>query len=118
MKTFDDMQTFGKQGYEAALASTAAMTKGHQAVAQEVAEFAKKSFEMTSSHVEKAMGARSFERVIEVQQGYAKDAYEAFMANATKIGEIYAAAAKEAFKPYEANFAGFGVAAAPAKAGK
>ena len=55
--------------------------------------------------------ARSFERVIEVQQGFAKEAYETFVAEATKLNEMYAAAAKEAYKPYEATFAAFGVKA-------
>ena len=109
MKTFEDMQTFGKEGYEAALASAAAMTKGYQAIAQEVADYTKKSVELTTTTFEKASGARSVERVLEVQQGYAKDAYEAFVAQATKMGELYSAAAKEAYKPYEASFAAFGV---------
>ncbi len=111
MKTFEDMQAFGKEGYEAAMASAAAMTKGHQAVAQEVADYAKKAVELTTATVEKAASARSFERVLEVQQLYAKEAYEAFVAQATKVGEIYTNAAKEAYKPYEATFAAFGVKA-------
>jgi hypothetical protein len=49
--------------------------------------------------------------VIEVQQGYAKEAYEAFVAQATKLGEMYSTAAKDAYKPYEATFAAFGVKA-------
>ncbi|MCA0434369.1 MAG: phasin family protein [Proteobacteria bacterium] len=111
MKTFDDMQTFGKEGYEAAMASAAAFTKGYQAVAQELADYTKKAFELNTATVEKAAAARSFERILEVQQGYAKDAYEAFVAQATKVGEIYASAAKEAYKPYEAGFAAFGIKA-------
>jgi hypothetical protein len=109
MKTFEDMQTFGKEGYEAAMASAAAMTKGYQQMAQEMADYTKKSFEMTSATMEKALGARSFERVLEVQQGFAKESYEAFMAQAKKMGDLYSAAAKEAYKPYEANLAAFGV---------
>ena len=111
MKTFEDMQAFGKEGYEAAMASAAAMTKGYQAVAQEMADYTKKAVEMTTATVEKAVAARSFERILEVQQGYAKDAYEAFVAQATKVGEIYSNAAKEAYKPYEASLAAFGVKA-------
>lgn len=47
--------------------------------------------------------------MIEVQQGFAKEAYESFVAEATKLGEMYTAAAKEAYKPYEASFSAFGV---------
>jgi hypothetical protein len=111
MNTFDDAQKFGKQGFEAFMASATAMTKGYQAMAQEVADFAKKSMELNAATFEKATTARSFERVAEVQQGYAKEAYDAFVAQTTKLGEIYQAAAKDAYKPYEAQFAAFGVKA-------
>ena len=112
MKSFEDIQVLGKEGFEAAVASAAAMTKGYQAIAQEVADFSRKSVELTTNTFEKATAARSFERAIEVQQLFAKEAYEAFVAEATKIGELYSNAAKEAYKPYEAGFAAFGIKAA------
>jgi hypothetical protein len=112
MKTFEDMQSFGKEGFEAAVASATAMNKGLQAIAQEVADYSKKTVELSTGTFEKVSTARSVERVLEVQQGYAKEAYEGFVAQASKIGELYAAAAKEAYKPYEAGFAAFGIKAA------
>jgi phasin family protein len=111
MNTFEDAQKFGKQGFEAFVASATAMTKGYQAMAQEMADFAKKSMELNAATFEKATHARSIERVAEVQQGYAKEAYDAFVAQSTKLGEIYQAAAKDAYKPFEAQFAAFGVKA-------
>jgi hypothetical protein len=111
MKSFDDVQVIGKQGFEAAVASSAALTKGFQAIAQETADYSKKSFELGTGAFEKVVAARSFERVLEVQQGVAKEAYEAFVAQATKMGELAAATAKDAYKPYEATFAAFGVKA-------
>ncbi len=111
MKNFEDMQNFGKEGFEAWVASATAMTKGYQAVAQEVAEFSRKSLELSTQTFEKAVTARSIERVVEVQQGYAKEAYEAAVAQANKLGELYAAAAKDAYKPFEASFAAFGIKA-------
>jgi phasin family protein len=111
MNNFEDAQKFGKEGYEAFLAATAAMTKGYQTIAQEWADFAKKTVELNTTTFEKASAARSFERVAEVQQSYAKEAYDALVAQSTKVGEIYQAAAKEAYKPFEAQFSAFGVKA-------
>ena len=111
MKNFEDMQNFVKERFEAWVASATAMTKGYQAVAQEVAEFSRKSLELSTQTFEKAVTARSIERVVEVQQGYAKEAYEAAVAQANKLGELYAAAAKDAYKPFEASFAAFGIKA-------
>jgi hypothetical protein len=111
MKSFEEIQTAGKEGFEAFTASTTALTKGYQTAAQEVADFSKKSFEKSAGVWEKAVAAKSFEKAVEVQQAFAKETFEASIAQFTKLGEIYAAAAKSAFKPYEASFAAFGVKA-------
>ncbi len=101
MKSFEDLQSFGKDGYEAYLASANALTKGFQAMAQEAADFSRKSFEKGTEAMERASAAKSFDKAVEVQQGYAKEAYEAFVGQATKMGELYTALAKDAYKPFE-----------------
>ena len=115
MKSFEDLQTMNKDGIEAFSASNAALTKGYQAVAQEVADFSKKSFEKSAAVFQNAVSAKSFEKAVELQQSFAKEAFDASVAEFTKLGELYAAAAKSAFKPYEATFAAFGVKAPVAK---
>jgi phasin family protein len=105
---FDNIPTFGKEGFEAFVASATALNKGFQAMAHEQAEFARKSMTLGSATYEKALAARSFERVVEVQQGYAKEAYEAALAQANKLGELYVEAAKEAYKPFETSMAAYG----------
>jgi hypothetical protein len=109
MFKFEDYQSFGKEGYDAVVASTTAMTKGYQAIAQEVADFSRKSFEKNTDIATKAMSAKSFDKVLEVQQGYAREAYDTMVGEVTKINDMYVAAAKEAYKPFEAGVAAFGV---------
>ena len=104
IKSFEDFQTLSKDGYEAFVASGTALTKGLQAIAQETTDFSRKSFEKGTQVVEKATATKSFEGALEVQQGYAKEAYEAFLAEATKLNELYVATAKEAYKPFEKVF--------------
>jgi phasin family protein len=101
MKSFDDFQKFGKDGVDATMESLSAASKGFQALAVESAEYARKSFEDSTAAVEKLFGARTLERAIEVQSDYAKTAYEGFVAQATKLGEIYADIAKQSYKPIE-----------------
>ncbi len=48
---------------------------------------------------------KSLDKAIEVQTEYAKSAYEGFVAEATKLGELYADLAKEAYKPFETMLA-------------
>jgi hypothetical protein len=42
---------------------------------------------------------------MEVQTDYAKTAYEGFVAQASKLGTLYADLAKESYKPLEGYFA-------------
>ncbi len=109
MKSFEEFQTFGKDGFEAYVASATALTKGFQTIAQEAADYSRKSFEKSSAAFEKLSGSKSFDKAVEVQQAYAKEAYESLVAQMTKFNELYVAAAKEAYKPFESSLAAFGV---------
>ena len=67
------------------------MSKSAQAIAAEIADYSKKSFEESTAALEKLFGVKSIEKAIELQTEYAKTAYEGFVAEATKIGEMYTA---------------------------
>lgn len=108
-KSYDEFQTAGKEGWEAYVASSTALTKGLQAVAQEAVEYSKKSFEKNAAVVEKVFAAKSLDKALEVQQAFVKEAYEDFVSQMNKMNEKWVAAAKEAYKPYESSLAAFGV---------
>jgi hypothetical protein len=44
---------------------------------------------------------KSLEQALEIQSAYAKRAYDNWVAEATKIGEIYADVAREVYKPVQ-----------------
>lgn len=100
-QTFEDAGKFGKEFMDTGLKSFASLSKGFQAIATEATEYSKKSFETGSAAIEKLVAAKSLEKAIEIQTDYAKQAYESFVAQATKLGELYAEVAKDAYKPYE-----------------
>jgi hypothetical protein len=100
-KSFDEIQQAGKESVDVAMKSFGSASKGAQAIAVEIADYSKKAFEDGAAVFEKLLAARSVEKVMELQQSYLKDAYEGFVSKATKIGELYADLAKEAYKPYE-----------------
>jgi phasin family protein len=105
LANFDEMQKLGKDNVEAALRSFGAASKGFQALAAEVTNYSKKSFEDGTAAVERLMGAKTLEKAIEVQAEYVKSAYEGFVAQSTKIGELYADIAKESYKPFQGYLA-------------
>jgi hypothetical protein len=101
LKNFDDMQKYGKEHMDSTMKVWGQVSKGVQAIATETADYSKKSFEEGSAALEKLLGAKSVEKAIEIQTAYAKTAYEGFVAQATKMGELYADLAKESYKPFE-----------------
>ena len=102
VKNFEDLQQVGKENMDSALKSWGAVSKAGQAIAVEVADYSKKAFEDGTAALEKLFGVKSFDKAIEIQTEFAKSAYEGFVAEASKIGELYADLAKETYKPFEA----------------
>jgi hypothetical protein len=111
LKNFEDFQKLGKDNVDVAMQQFGTVSKGWQAIAAEFADFSKKSFENGSAALEKLIGAKSLEKAIEVQSEYVKGAYEGFVAQSTKFGELYTDLAKETYKPLE----GFIAKVTPAK---
>ena len=102
MKNFEDMQKMSKDSMDATMKSFGSLTKASQAIAAEVADYSKKSFEEGTKVFEKMLGAKSLDKALEIQTDYAKTAYEGFVAEATKISVLYAELFKDTCKPLEA----------------
>ena len=100
-KANDDFQKMGKDNYDAMLRSYGELTKGFQAIAARMTDYSKRSFEDATRTFEQLVGAKSLEQAFEIQSQYAKKAYDNWMTEASKIGEMYAAAARGAYKPVE-----------------
>lgn len=105
MKSFEDANKVGKEMMDHSLKSFAAMSKGIQAITSEATDYSKKSYEEGIAAFEKLAAAKSLDKAVEVQTEYMKSAYETFVTEATKMGELYADLAKEAYKPFETAFA-------------
>jgi len=101
LKNFDELQKLNKDNMDVAMKSFGALSKSVQAIAAEVADYSKKSFEEGSAAAEKMFGAKTLDKAIEIQTDYAKQAYEGFVAGATRIGELCADLTKESYKPFE-----------------
>jgi hypothetical protein len=101
VKNIDDVQKLGKDNMDAAMNSLGAVSKSFQAIAVELADYSKKAFEQGTAAAEKLAGAKSLEKVIEVQTDYVKGAYEGFVSQAAKLGELYTDLAQASYKPFE-----------------
>jgi len=101
LQPFANLQKLGQENLEAALKAAGAFSSNAQAIANETAEFARKSFERNSDTFEKLVGAQSVEKAIEVQTAYVKGAYESLIGQSSKMGALYTALATDTFKPFE-----------------
>jgi hypothetical protein len=111
MVKVENIQSYGKEQFEQAVASATTFQSGIQAIATAYGDYAKKSFEDTKSFAEKLSGVKSLDKVLEVQSDYAKTAYETFVAESQKIAGLYTDLAKQTFKPIEGLVAKFAPAA-------
>ena len=105
LKGFEEFQKVGKDGFDAAVRSFGEVNKGFQAIAAEVTHYSKKAFEDSTRAFEQLAGAKSIEQAIEIQSQYAKKAYDTYIAEMSKFGEMYVGLAKDAYKPVEAALA-------------
>ena len=100
-KLTDESQRMGKEGFDAALRSYGEWNKGFQAITAKVTDYSKKAFEDASRAFEQLVGSKSVEQAVEIQSQYAKKAYDTWVAEATKLSEIYVGMARDAYKPVE-----------------
>jgi hypothetical protein len=104
LKGFEDFQKVGKDGFDAAVRSFGEVNKGFQAIASEVTDYSKKAFEDGTRAFEQLIGAKSVEQAVEIQSQYAKKAYDNYIAEVSKLGEMYVGLARDAYKPVETAF--------------
>lgn len=105
---FEDFQKFSKGNADVAMESANAVTKGMQTLASETADYSKSAFEAGTAAFEKMVSAGTLDKAMEVQTDFVRSAYEGYVGQATKVGEIFTGMAQAAYKPYEGLFGKFG----------
>ena len=90
-----------QSGFEAASRSFTEANKGFQALAAEMMEYSKASFDDAVRTWTQLIGVRSLEQVIQIQSDYAKRTYENHMAELNKLGEMGVGMMRDASKPVQ-----------------
>ena len=100
-KASEEFQKLSKNNFDATVRSYSELNKGFQAIAAKMTDYSKQAFEDATRAFEQLAGAKSLEHVFEIQSQYAKKAYNSWVAEASKLGEMYVAVARDAYKPVE-----------------
>ena len=101
-------QKFGREyekvaetGFEAASRSFGEANRGFQALAAEMMNYSKATFDDAVRTWEQLIGVKSLEQAIQIQSDYAKRVYDNHMAEFSKLGEMCMSMVRDASKPVE-----------------
>jgi hypothetical protein len=92
-------QNVGKEGFDAVVRAYGEANKGYQAIAAEVSDYSKAAFEDASRAFQQVVSAKSAEQAFEIQSQYAKKVYDTYIAQVSKLGEMWVDLARDAYKP-------------------
>jgi hypothetical protein len=98
-KDFESIQQAGNVELNAVTTKLPSFGTIVESIFAEGTDYMKKSVDARMAFVEKLLGAKSLDAVIQIQSEYAKTSYADFVAQGTKMGELYSNLAKACFKP-------------------
>jgi len=98
---YDSVVGYSKDNAEALIKSATVAGKGAETLHNEIYSYAKQSMEESIAAGKAILGAKSVHEAIEVQTGFAKTAFEAYVAELTKFNQLFTATAKDSFAPLQ-----------------
>ncbi len=102
-KGFEGFTAFGQENMDALVKSSEIAAKAAEGIGSEVSAYSKKSFEDGVAAAQDLASAKTVTELFEKQTAYAQTAFEGFVSQATKMNEIYVAAAKDITAPLGAR---------------
>jgi phasin family protein len=94
-----ELNAEGKKNLEALVASATAAQKGAEALSAQTLAYSKKSWEDGVAAAQSLSAARSVQELVELQTTWAKTATETYLAEVTKMADVFTASVKDSFKP-------------------
>jgi len=103
-KGVEDVTAFGQLNADALTKASELATKAAEGINEEITSYSKKSFEDGVAAAKDLASAKTAPEFFEKQSAFAQAAFEGFVAQATKMNEIFATAAKEVTAPIGERF--------------
>jgi len=101
LKGYDAFVGYGKDTADAVTKSATVAGKGIETINSEIYSYSKQSIEDAVSATKAVLGSKSVHEAFEFQTDYAKSAFEAYVGQLSKIGELTTAATKDSFAPFK-----------------
>ncbi|MBY8974433.1 phasin family protein [Rhodobacteraceae bacterium NNCM2] len=103
-KGLEDATAFGQENMEAIVTSSKIAAKAAEDINAELMAYTKKSYEESMAAAKELTACKSVTEYFEKQNELAKTSFDGFVAEATKLNEMYSAATKEMFAPLTDRF--------------
>lgn len=100
-KGYDQFLAYGKETAEAYMKSANVAGKGAETLHNEIYSFSKQAIEDQIAATKALMGSKSVYEAFELQTDFAKTAFDAYVGEITKLGEMFTAASKDAVAPLQ-----------------
>lgn len=101
VQSYDQMFTYGKETMEACLKSANVAGKGAETLHNELYKFSKQAIEDQVAATKALMASKSVQEAFELQTDFAKSAFDAYVGEMTRLGELVASTTKEAVEPLQ-----------------
>lgn len=101
LKGYDAFVTYGKDNAEAAMKSATTAGKGIETINGEIYSYSKQSIEDSVAATKAVLGSKSVHEAFEFQTDYVKSAFEAYIAEMSKITELATATTKDSYAPFK-----------------
>ena len=101
IKNYDAVLGYGKDTAEAVMKSATVAGKGVETLNSEIYAYSKQSLEDSITATKAIMGSKSLHEAFEYQSDFAKSAFESYISEVTKFGELFTATTKDSFAPLQ-----------------
>jgi len=99
--SYDNIVGYNKDTAEALIKSATVAGKAAETLHNEIYSYAKQSLEESIAAGKALLGAKSVHEAIELQTGFAKSAFENYVAELSRFNQLVTGTAKDSFAPLQ-----------------
>ena len=98
---YDELTALGKENLDAVVKASTVLVKGFETLGREAASYGQASIEKSVANAQAIFGAKTLRELVELQSEFAKEAFDSWVEQGTKMGELSMKVANEAFGPIQ-----------------
>ncbi|MCR9257167.1 MAG: phasin family protein [Alphaproteobacteria bacterium] len=98
-KGYDEMVAFNKQNVDAYVEAGNVVQKAVEDLSKEATSFAQSATDKAVAHTKALMGCKTFAEVVQLQNTFAKESFDTYVQQSSKVSELSMKAANDAFAP-------------------